>query len=32
MGLELNREKTRVVDLGRVGESLDFRSIAVLSG
>jgi len=24
MGLELNREKTRVVDLGRVGESLDF--------
>jgi RNA-directed DNA polymerase len=24
MGLELNREKTRVVNLGRVGESLDF--------
>jgi RNA-directed DNA polymerase len=24
MGLELNREKTRVVDLNRVGESLDF--------
>lgn len=24
MGLELNREKTRVVDLGREGESLDF--------
>jgi len=24
MGLEINREKTRVMDLGRVGETLDF--------
>jgi RNA-directed DNA polymerase len=24
MGLELNREKTRIVNLGQVGESLDF--------